>query len=146
MKPKTIGYAAVGAPIVALKAAQEKLDAALKVLSSKTGKLSSSAEKTLKTWAAEGEKVVEKFAETGEEAISKIDLEQAKAQISKVRDQIEELISNLKSGVQSDDKDKEPEAKKPAAKKPAAKKPAAKKPETVLPAPTSVSETAGPEV
>ncbi len=138
MQTKSVLYAAVGAPVVAAKAVSERVGDLRQKLASEKTDLSKSAEKAIANWAAEGEKVVTRITEgkVVDEITAKVDFDQAKEQVTKLRDQLEDMISTWRhsfrpdrpvTGAPSEDV-KATTAKKPAAKTSAAKKPAAKKP------------------
>ena len=132
MKAKSVMYAAVGAPVVAARKAGDKVTEIKGSWDKKADGYGKKAEAQLEAWASEGEKVVAKISDgkVVEEIQSKVDLDQAKVQVSKLRDQLEDMLATWKTSFRPEGK---PEAKateakmtaKPAAK-PAAKKPAAK--------------------
>jgi septal ring-binding cell division protein DamX len=149
MKAKSVMYAAVGAPVVAARKVGEQMDALRLRLDKETtdfGKRTDraikAAEKAMESWAVEGEKMVDKISDgkVVEEISAKVDLDQAKEQVSRLRDQLEDMLSTWRTSFRPvEDKTarvteavkapvKKPAAKKPAAKKPAARKPAARKP------------------
>jgi len=95
---------------------------------------------TIEGWAAEGEKVVARVSEgkVVGEISSKVDLDQAKEHVSKLRDQLEDMLATWRTSFRPEkekeeektdvkEAEKAPSTKKPAAQKPAAQKPAAKK-------------------
>ena len=146
-------YAAIGAPVVIAKQARHRFDDVRTHLGERTSKLTDEARRQIDAWAAEGEDVFGKISEseTIDELTSKMDLDQVQEQVSKLREQLEDLLATWRtnfrpeSSVTSDETattEKAPAAEKPApAKKPAAekkpataKKPAAKKPATQKPA------------
>lgn len=152
MKAKNIMYAAVGAPVVAARKVGAKVSDLKGSWDSQTAAYTKKAEARLEKWAGEGEKVVSKITDRNmvEEISSKVDLDQAKEQVSKLRDQLEDMLATWRTSFRPEkEAPTKPEsakpapktsaatkpaatktvAKKPAAKKPAAKKPAAKKPE-----------------
>lgn len=136
MKTKNVLYAAVGAPVVLARKATDKAASLKEALDKKTSAYSRKAEAKIEELAAEGEKVVSKIekGKVVEEIQAKVDLDQAKEQVSKLRDQLEDMLATWKTSFRPE---KETEAKsetpadKPAAKTSAAKpaaKTAAKKP------------------
>ena len=135
MQTKSVIYAAVGAPVVAARKVGEKVhDLRAKMSDEATG-YTKTAEKAIDSWAVEGEKVVGRITEgkVVDEIASKVDLDQAKEQVSKLRDQLEDMLATWRNSFRPEkttEKSEVPEvkapAKKPAARKPAARKPAAK--------------------
>lgn len=141
-------YAAVGAPVVAARKMSERV-------SELTGKLSEDLSKEYEIWAKEGEKVVHKMTdrkmveEFVEDVSARMDFDQIQEQVGKLREQLEDMLSNWRSSFRPTTPKAEapkaeapkaeapkavakpaakPAAKKPAARKPAAKSTAAKKP------------------
>lgn len=134
-------YAAVGAPVVAARKMSERV-------SELTGKLSEDLSKEYEIWAKEGEKVVHKMTdrkmveEFVEDVSARMDFDQIQEQVGKLREQLEDMLSNWRSSFRpTTPKAEAPKAEapkaeapkavakpaaKPAAKKPAARKPAAK--------------------
>jgi polyhydroxyalkanoate synthesis regulator phasin len=110
-------YAAVGAPIVAGKR-----------IAGYTGRLSKSAQKAFETWIAEGERVTEQVREgkVVEELKERVDFEQLQGRVEKLRDQLEDVLSNWRASFKPEKAEEASEAEEPAAK-PAAKKSAPKK-------------------
>jgi hypothetical protein len=147
MKASKYAYAAVGAPVEIAKQLQEKLDdARAKVTETALG-FSKDARSQVEAWSKTGEKLVGKVTDTKkiDEFTAKVDLEQAKEQVHKLREQLDDLLSTWKTNFRPEGKVavKEPvviqtakpvvkvttpAAKATAAKKPAAKATAAKKP------------------
>lgn len=146
-------YAAVGAPVVTAKAAQERLTGLRTRLENEAKALRKDARTRMDAWAVEGEKVVNRIADGKmvDEFAARVDFEQAKGQVSKLRDQLEDMLATWRTSFRPGDKPArktiatQPEtvkvettkpATKPAAKKAApARKPAAKKAATARKAP-----------
>ena len=155
MQAKNVLYAAVGAPVVAVRKVGDRVNTWKAKVNKETSGYTEAAEKTLNTWATEGEKVVSRISDGAvvEELSQKMDLDQAKEQVGKLRDQLEDMLDTWRHSFKPEEKPattsgaetkpaakatatastKKSTAKKPAAKttspkKPAAKKPAAKKP------------------
>ena len=138
MKTKEILYAAVGAPVVAARKVGDKVEDLRSKLSEEATGYGQAAEKAIDKWAVEGEKVVSRISDgkVVDEITAKVDLDQAKEQVSKLRDQLEEMLSTWRTSFRpekAEEKVEEPAkapAKKPATRKPATKtsatKPAAK--------------------
>jgi hypothetical protein len=141
MQAKSVMYAAVGAPVVAARkmsdqvsALRGKLDKETTNYGKRAEKAIKAAEKAIEAWAAEGEKVVGKISEgkVVEEISAKVDLDQAKEQVTKLRDQLEDMLSTWRTSFRPENAEKKPAtvASKAPANKPAAKpaaKPGAKK-------------------
>ena len=149
MQTKSVLYAAVGAPVVAVRKVSGVVNDQVSTLKGKVGEektnYTKAAEKAIDAWAAEGEKIVSQVSEKKvvEDISSKVDLDQAKEQVSKLRDQLEDMLATWKTsfrpekdGGKVDVKEatKAPAAKKPAAKTSTAKKPATKASATKTPA------------
>ena len=147
MKPSKYAYAAVGAPVAIAKQLQEKLDDARAKVSETALGFSKDARTQVDTWSKTGEKLVGKMTDSKriDEFTAKVDLEQAKEQVHKLREQLDDLLSTWKTNFRPEGKVaiKEPvviqtakpvvkvttpAAKATATKKPAAKATAAKKP------------------
>lgn len=134
MKAKSVLYAAVGAPVVAARKVSGQVTNLREQVSKETASYSEAANKAIDGWAVEGEKVLSRISEgkVVEEISQKVDLDQAKEQVSKLRDQLEDMLDTWRHSFRpekpaAEKAEKEPAAAKPAAKKPAAKRPAAKK-------------------
>ncbi len=142
MQTKSVLYAAVGAPVVAARKVGDRVGVMKDKVGEKKTARSKAAEAAIEGWAVEGEKVITRVSEgkVVEEISSKVDLDQAKEQVSKLRDQLEDMLAtwrtsfrpekaNGKTDVTEGEKEDEktPSTKKPAAAKAGtARKPAAK--------------------
>jgi hypothetical protein len=123
MNTRNVLYAAVGAPVVAARKVGAKAGEVKSKLSEGATEYTQVAGKAIDSWAVEGEKVVGKISDgkVVEEISSKVDLDQAKVQVSKLRDQLEDMLATWKTSFRPEKaSDKETPAKAPA-KKPAAK-------------------------
>jgi len=133
MQTKSVLYAAVGAPVVAARKVGDKVSTMKNRVGEERATRSKAAGAAIEGWASEGEKVVTRVSEgkVVEEISSKVDLDQAKEQVSKLRDQLEDMLATWRTSFRpekANEKTDEEEAESaPAAKKPAAKKPAASK-------------------
>jgi hypothetical protein len=131
MKAKSVLYAAVGAPVVAARKVSDQVTSLREQVSKETTGYSEAANKAIDDWAAEGEKVLSRIGDgkVVEEISQKVDLDQAKEQVSKLRDQLEDMLATWRHSFRPEKAEEEAaDATKPAAKKStAAKKPAAKK-------------------
>jgi hypothetical protein len=123
MNTKNVLYAAVGAPVVAARKVGAKAGEVKSKLTEGATEYGQVAEKTIDGWAVEGEKVVGRITDgkVVEEISSKVDLDQAKEQVSKLRDQLEDMLATWRTSFRPE---KETETEAPA--KAPAKKPAAK--------------------
>lgn len=149
MKVKSVLYASVGAPVVAAKKVGNKANEVYGKLNEQASGYGEKGTKLVDDWAAEGEKTVVrvKDGKVVDEITSKVDLDQAKEQVGKLRDQLEDMLATWRTSFRPEKSGdeakaasateapaKEASAKKeqtkPAAKKPAAKKPAANKAST----------------
>ncbi|HEX7099194.1 MAG TPA: hypothetical protein VF377_08125 [Acidimicrobiia bacterium] len=140
MSKKDVLYAAVGAPVAAAKAVNARFDTLRKTLGERTEDLTDRFEKLVEEWAEEGRQVVGKVSDgkVVDELAAKVDFDQAREQVGKLRDQLEEMLATWRASFRPEGEvaekkaepaeekaEKAPAAKAPA-KKPAAKKPAAK--------------------
>ncbi len=146
MQTKSVLYAAVGAPVVAARKVGGKVSTMKNRVGEERATRSKAAGAAIEGWAAEGEKVVTRVSEgkVVEEISSKVDLDQAKEQVSKLRDQLEDMLATWRTSFRpekANEKTDEDEAESaPAAKKPAAKKPAASKTASKSAAETSAAK------
>ena len=123
MNTKNVLYAVVGAPVVAARKVGVKAGDLRSKLSEGATEYGHVAEKAIDGWAVEGEKVVGRITDgkVVEEISSKVDLDQAKEQVSKLRDQLEDMLATWRTSFRPEKAaDKAAPAKAPA-KKPAAK-------------------------
>jgi hypothetical protein len=131
MQAKNVLYAAVGAPVVAARKVSDQVSELRGRVTKETAGYTEKAEKAIDGWASEGEKVVSQISEgkVVEEISQKVDLDQAKEQVSKLRDQLEDMLATWRQSFRPEQTEAKAPADKTAAKtsgKPAAKKPAAK--------------------
>jgi topoisomerase IA-like protein len=142
MQAKNVLYAAVGAPVVAAKKVGDQVGALRERVNKGATTYTEAAEKAMNNWATEGEKMVSRISDGAvvEEISQKMDLDQAKEQVSKLRDQLEDMLDTWRHSFRPEEK-ADP-AKKPAAKTTAAKKPATKKPAAEKTAASSTTKTA----
>ncbi|MGA7270508.1 MAG: hypothetical protein WB239_05485 [Acidimicrobiia bacterium] len=172
MDTKNALYAAVGAPIAVAKNINERIGTLRHELGSRTEELSHTAQKRLEEWAEEGRQVVDKVSEGKmvDELAAKVDFDQAREQVSKLRDQLEDMLATWRASFRpaeetageavrsaasaletagdkvetaTNEIEKTVRVKtttRPAAKKTAAKKPAAKKPAAKKPAAKAASK------
>jgi hypothetical protein len=148
MNTKNVLYAAVGAPVVAARKVGVKASDLRSKLTEGATEYGQVAEKATDGWAVEGEKVVGRITDgkVVEEISSKVDLDQAKEQVSKLRDQLEDMLATWRTSFRPE-KATETEApakapaKKPAAKTAATPKASAAKTTTSTAAKTSTAKT-----
>jgi hypothetical protein len=130
MQAKSVLYATVGAPVVAARKVGESVIVLRDKITEGTSGYGQAAEKAIDSWAVEGEKVVARITDgkVVDEITAKVDLDQAKEQVSKLRDQLEDMLATWRSSFRPEkaDSTEVKAAKAPAAKAPAAKKPASK--------------------
>ena len=95
MKTKSVLYAAVGAPVVAARKVSDQYDALKTKVDEERSSYSELAQKTIDSWAVEGEKVVANVQDRKvvEDISSKVDLDQAKEQVTRLRDQLEDMLA-----------------------------------------------------
>jgi hypothetical protein len=131
MQAKSVLYATVGAPVVAAR----KVGAGVTVIRTKISdgatEYGQAAEKAIDSWAIEGQKVVDRITDgkVVDEITAKVDLDGAKEQVSKLRDQLEDMLATWRQSFRPEkaaDKAAEVKAAPSAATKAPAKKPAAK--------------------
>ena len=128
MQTKSVLYAAVGAPVVVARKVGDKVSIIKDRVGKEKAARSKAAGATIEDWAAEGEKVVARISEgkVVEEISSKVDLDQAKEQVSKLRDQLEDMLATWRTSFRPDKADEKTDAEE-AEKAPSTKKPAASK-------------------
>lgn len=154
MEAKKYAYAAVGAPVALFKKAQVRIEDVRVKAGEGASALSKDVLAQFNAWAKEGENLVTKLGETKklDEITSKVDLDQAKDQVSKLRDQLEDLLATWKANFRPVGREQaaagtgavKPVAAKPVAAKPVAAKPVAKKTVAKKPAAKAVSTTKKP--
>lgn len=131
MQTKSVLYAAVGAPVVAARKVGDRVNVIKDRMGEERATRSKAAGAAIETWAVEGEKVITRVSEgkVVEEISSKVDLDQAKEQVSKLRDQLEDMLATWRTSFRpekADEKTDTKEADKEGDNAPAVKKPATK--------------------
>ena len=131
---KKAALAVVGAPVVAGKRVADV-----------TGRFTKSAHRTFESWVTEGERITDQLREgkVVEEIKERVDFEQLQGRVEKLRDQLEDVLSNWRDTFKPEKTAKvsegeetakvsegEKTAATPATKKPTAKKAAAAQAET----------------
>ena len=147
MQAKSVLYAAVGAPVVAGRKVADQVSNLRERVSKETTTYTKTAEKAIDSWATEGEKVVNRISDgtVVEEISQKVDLDQAKEQVGKLRDQLEDMLDTWRQSFRPEKEAAKPAPKTAADKKPANKpaaKTAAKKPATKPAAKTAAKKPA----
>lgn len=122
MKAKDVLYAAVGAPVVAARKVGSRATDLSAKISEQTSEYTEGLEKAIEGWAAEGEKVVGRISDGKviDEITAKVDLDQAKEQVSKLRDQLEDMLATWRTSFRPEKAETQVKTEAPA-KKPAAK-------------------------
>src|SRR3970040_202039 len=145
MQAKNVLSAPVGAPVVAARKVGEGVTLLRTKIGEGTSGYGQAARKASDSWAVEGEKVVSRITDgkVVDEITAKVDLDQAKEQVSKLRDQLEDMLATWRSSFRPEKAEIEvTEVKASAAKAPAAKAPAAKKPASKTGTKASAAKTA----
>ena len=145
MKTKNVLYAAVGAPVVAARKVGSKANDVYGKLNEQASGYSKTAGKAFDSWAVEGEKVVVsvKDRKVVDEITAKVDLDQAKEQVTKLRDQLEDMLATWRSSFRPE-KTEANDTESAAAEKTETKAPAAKKATTTKAAATKAPATKAP--
>jgi len=134
MQTKSVLYAAVGAPVVVARKFSGVMNDQVSTLKTKVGEEKANytkvAEKAIEGWAVEGEKIISQVSEKKvvEDISSKVDFDQAKEQVSKLRDQLEDMLATWRTSFRPERAGEVKGAAKPAAKGSTAKSTATKKP------------------
>jgi hypothetical protein len=99
MKTKTVLYAAVGAPVVAVRKLGDRFTEIRASLSKEADNLGKTTNERINVWANEGEKVVNRISEGKmvDELAAKVDFDQVSEQVSKLRDQLEDLLGTWRA-------------------------------------------------
>jgi hypothetical protein len=139
MQAKSVLYAAVGAPVVAARKVSDTVGSLKSKINEEAGDYTKKASKTVDDWAKEGEKLVSRVADNEkiEELASRVDLDQAKEQVGKLRTQLEDMLDTWRSSFRPEKavtKVEVTETTTPVAKTSAAQKPAVKKTTATKPA------------
>jgi hypothetical protein len=127
MQTKSVLYAAVGAPVVVARKFSGVMNDQVSTLKTKVGEekanYTKAAEKAIEGWAVEGEKIISQVSEKKvvEDISSKVDFDQAKEQVSKLRDQLEDMLATWKTSFRPEKSGGKVEVKDSTAKDSAAK-------------------------
>lgn len=137
METKKYLYAAVGAPVTVAKSTQERLDGLRSRLTENAQSTWKDVQRQIDDWANEGEELMSKLTDgrTIDELTQKMDLEQVQEQVTKLRDQLEDLLDTWRANFRPTDQapTKSPEkdvGKKPVGASSASTKPTSSKPAT----------------
>jgi hypothetical protein len=134
MTAKNVMYAAVGAPIVAARKVADAVADLRSARNKEADTLGKTANKRVALWADEGEKLVNRItdAKMVDELTSKVDFDQVSNQVSKLREQLEDMLATWRASfrpekmptvrVEASPNGVTVETKKAAAKKPAGRK------------------------
>ena len=99
MNAKKYLYAAVGAPVATLKQTQEKVGEFRADVASKRKAVLGDLQKQVDVWATEGEEVVSKIGDSKaiDEINELVDFDQMQEQVSRLRDQLEDLLETWRA-------------------------------------------------
>lgn len=99
MNAKTVLYAAVGAPVVAARKIGDRVEEIRTNLNKEANTLGETANKRIAAWAGEGEKLINRItdAKVVDDLTSKVDFDQVSTQVSKLRDQLEDMLSTWRA-------------------------------------------------
>ncbi len=99
MDNRDVLYAVVGAPITAAKTIGTRAENIWAEIEKRSGTLGETAQRRLDEWANEGRQVVNKVSDGKmvDELTSKVDFDQAREQVSKLRDQLEEMLATWRT-------------------------------------------------
>lgn len=143
MEAKDVLYAAVGAPVVAARKVGDRVAGWRERMDEETNSYGKAAERAIEGWATEGKKVIDQIGNGNvvEEISSKVDLDQAKQQVGKLRDQLEDMLDTWRASFRPEKAETTPakQPAKPATEQSATKKPAAKSTSAKKPAASSSS-------
>ena len=134
MTGKNVLYAAVGAPVVAARKVVDAVAELRSTLNKEADSLGKTTNKRVAVWADEGEKIVNRItdAKMVDELTSKVDFDQVSTQVSKLRDQLEDMLSTWRASFRPEKMptvtaQASPDGVKIEAKRSAARKPVAQK-------------------
>lgn len=118
MKAKNAMYAAVGAPIVAARALNARLEHLREEMEARGEGLSDRTQHVLEEWSREGREAMEKVSDgkVVDEFAAKVDFDQAREQVGKLRDRVEEMLSSWGTSFRPETGEQAPARPDPAAK------------------------------
>ena len=114
------GYALLGAPGWIARRFMDLTSDLTKAAREEVSDWAEGNEDLTAAWAEEGEKIASRLTDNTPDMFSNLDLSQIQESVSKVQDQVEELITNWRDAMSGDDKPTTTAVRKPAEKKPAA--------------------------
>ena len=99
MTAKNVFYAAVGAPVVAARKVADAVAELRSTLNKEADTLGKSTNKRVAVWADEGEKLVSRITDVKmvDDLTSKVDFDQVSNQVSKLREQLEDMLATWKT-------------------------------------------------
>lgn len=99
MKTRDALYAAVGAPVAVAKTVNARLTEMRSEVEGRTDKFASTAQKRIDEWTLEGRQFVDKVSDgkVVDEITSKVDFDQAREQVTKLRDQLEDMLATWRT-------------------------------------------------
>lgn len=99
MESKKYLYAAVGAPVAVAKTARDRATEVRARMNERRDSTLKEARELIDRWADEGHKVVDQLSDTKaiDELTSKVDFDQVQTQVSKLRDQLEEMLATWRT-------------------------------------------------
>ena len=99
MTAKNVFYAAVGAPVVAARKVADAVAELRSALNKEADTMGKTANKRVAVWADEGEKLVNRITDVKmvDELTSKVDFDQVSNQVSKLREQLEDMLATWKA-------------------------------------------------
>lgn len=114
MRAKQALYAAVGAPIVAAKAVNARLDTIREQMESRSEGLTRKARELIDELATEGEQAVERLSDP------RVDFDQAREQVGRLRAQLEDMLDTWRTSLRPEEA--EPSAQKASTEPPSTEK------------------------
>ena len=99
MESKKYIYAAVGAPVSVAKAAQTRVEDLRSRLSKNVESAASDLQRQIDAWVDEGESLIGRIGDSPamDEITERVDLDQVQEQVSKLRDQLEDLLATWRT-------------------------------------------------
>lgn len=99
MDSKQILYAAVGAPITTAKTLGNRMGSLRSQLEKRTGGFTDTATQQIEIWADEGRQVVARVSDgkVVDEISAKVDFDQAREQVTRLRDQLEDMLATWRT-------------------------------------------------
>lgn len=122
MQTRKYLYAAVGAPVLVAKTARQRAEELRSRLGENAQERWKGVEQQIDDWAGEGEKVVTRITDGKaiDDLTAKMDLDQVSEQVTKLRDQLEDLLATWRSNFRPEEAP-QPEGAKAEASGPSTK-------------------------